>query len=95
MSDHDGTRPGEQPSRRQKLKPFEYLAFAGLAGGFTALVVLLSIRDLVLALVFGGVAFIVTVLVTATLMLAVQPRDRDGRAQHDPEGRDRTDASDS
>ncbi|WAC66978.1 hypothetical protein OVA14_04230 [Agrococcus sp. SL85] len=78
-----------QPTRRQRLKPFEYLAFAGVAGGFTLLVVLLSVRDLGLGLIFGVIAFIVTLLVTATLMLAVQPRGRDSA------GLDRTEASDS
>jgi Flp pilus assembly protein TadB len=84
MTDHqrpdgqDHRRPDGpiQPTRRQQLKPFEYLAFAGAAGVFAALVVLLTVRDLVLALVFFGVAFIGTLLITATLMLAIKPTGR-------------------
>ena len=65
-----------QPTRRQQLKPFEYLAFAAVAGAFVGLVILLSVRDVVLALVFGGVGFIGTLLITATLMLAIKPTGR-------------------
>ncbi|MCR8671879.1 ABC transporter ATP-binding protein [Agrococcus sp. HG114] len=89
MSDpqHDplsGDEPG-QPTRKQQLKPFEYLAFAGAAGVFVGLTVLLVVRDVVLALVFGGVAFILTLLITATLMLAIKPK---GRAAADLDERD-------
>ncbi|MGM1029233.1 MAG: ABC transporter ATP-binding protein [Actinomycetota bacterium] len=84
MTDHqrpdgrDHRRPDGpvQPTRRQQLKPFEYLSFAAVAGIFTALVVLLSVRDVVLALIFFGVAFIGTLLITATLMLAIKPKGR-------------------
>ncbi len=64
-----------EPSRRQKLKPVEYLAFAGAAGIFSALVTLLGTREIVLALIIGVVAFIGTLLGIATLMLAVKPKD--------------------
>ncbi len=74
--DHRRADGPVQPTRRQRLKPFEYLAFAGVAGAFAAVVVLLSVRDVVLALVFFGIAFIVTLLLTATLMLTVKPKGR-------------------
>lgn len=93
MTDHerpdgqDHRRPDGpiQPTRRQQLKPFEYLAFAAAAGIFVGLVVLLSVRDVVLALIFFGVAFIGTLLITATLMLAIKPR---GRSAADLDKRD-------
>lgn len=93
MTDHerpdgqDHRRPDGpiQPTRRQQLKPFEYLAFAAIAGIFVGLVVLLSVRDVVLALVFFGVAFIGTLLITATLMLAIKPK---GRSAADLDKRD-------
>lgn len=77
------SRPSGQkgPSRRQKLKPFEYVAFAGVAGIFTLLVVLMSVRDLTTAAIFGGIAFIVTLVGTATLMLAVGPEKSDPGSQ--------------
>lgn len=74
-----------EPSRRQKLKPFEYLVFAAAAGVFIALIIMLTVRDLTLALVFGGIGFIATLLLTATLMLSIKPR---GRASADLDKRD-------
>ncbi|SDS10551.1 hypothetical protein [Agrococcus carbonis] len=74
MSDQRPTP--DQPSRRQRLKPFEYLAFAGGVGVFIGLVILLAVRDVVLALVFGGIGFIATLLLTATMMLAIKPKGR-------------------
>ena len=38
--------------------------------------VMLTVRDVVLSLVFFGVAFIGTLLITATLMLAIKPKGR-------------------
>ncbi|GAA2176337.1 hypothetical protein GCM10009846_29750 [Agrococcus versicolor] len=72
------------PSRRDRLKPVEYVGFAGGIGIFSGLVVLLVIREPIHALVIGGVAFIVSLVVIATLTLAMQPAkpgegDDDGR----------------
>jgi uncharacterized membrane protein len=78
-----------QPTRRQQLKPFEYVAFAGAAGVFIGLIVLLTVRDVVLALVFGGVGFIITLLLIATLMLTIKPK---GRSSADLDKRDGFDA---
>ena len=94
MTDHqrpdgqDHRRPDGpiQPTRRQQLKPFEYVAFAGVAGIFVGLVVMLTVRDVVLALVFFGVAFIGTLLITATLMLAIKPRGRSAADLDEREG---------
>lgn len=66
------------PSRRERLKPIEYLLFAGAVGAFSGLVVLLVSRDGLLPWIFGGVAFIVTLVLIATLSLAVRPRDDEG-----------------
>lgn len=68
--------PQGEPSRRQKLKPFEYLVFAGGVGIFIGLVVLLTVREVVLALIFGGIGFIATLLLIATLMLSIKPKGR-------------------
>ena len=86
MSDRrpDEPRRGE-PTRRQRLKPFEYLVFAAGVGIFIGLIVMLSVRDVVLTLVFGGVGFIVTLLLIATLMLAIKPK---GRSSADLDKRD-------
>ena len=77
--------PVVQPTTRQRLKPFEYLAFAAVAAIFTGLIVLLTVRDAFVGMVFAGIAFIGTLLITATLMLAVRPK---GRASADLDARE-------
>lgn len=62
-----------EPSRRDRTRPVELLALAGGFGLFTGLVVLLSTRDVVLSLIFAGVAFIVGLVVLAMLALATRP----------------------
>jgi uncharacterized membrane protein YkgB len=62
-----------KPSRRDRLRPFEYIVMAAIIALFIGFVVLLSTRQVTLALVFGGVAFIVSLVVIAMLALAVKP----------------------
>lgn len=62
-----------EPSFRDRMRPAELLGIAGVLGIFAGLVVLMSTRDIVLALVFLGVAFIVSLIVLAMLALAVRP----------------------
>jgi hypothetical protein len=40
---------------------------------FTGLIVLMSTRDIVLSLIFTGIAFVVVLVVLAMLVLAVRP----------------------
>lgn len=61
------------PTRRERLRPLELLAIAGVLALFTGLVVLMATREPVLALIFLGVAFIVSIVVLAMLALAVTP----------------------
>jgi uncharacterized membrane protein HdeD (DUF308 family) len=61
------------PSRRDRTRPLELLALSGVLAIFTGLVVLMSTRDVVLALIFLGIAFIVVLVVLAMLALAVRP----------------------
>jgi hypothetical protein len=62
-----------EPTRRDRTRPLELLVLSGVFGVFTGLVVLMSTRDLVLAVIFAGVAFIVGLVVLAMLALAVRP----------------------
>jgi hypothetical protein len=64
--------PGK-PSRRDRLRPWEYVGMAAIVAIFIGLVVFGSTRQIVLALVFFGVAFIVSLVVIAMLSLAVKP----------------------
>jgi hypothetical protein len=72
-----------QPSRREILKPIELLVFAAVAGIFAGLIVLMSTRDITLALIFFGVAFIVTLVGIAMFALAVKPDDLEKRDIHE------------
>ncbi len=61
------------PSRRDRLRPVEFIVISAIAAVFVGLVVLLSTRGVVLALVFAGIAFIVCLVIIAMLMLGVKP----------------------
>ena len=71
------------PSRRDRLRPLELLGFSTVLGVFAGLIVLLSTRDIVLALVFLGVGFIVSVMMVALVGLGVKPSDEDLEARKD------------
>ena len=53
--------------------PVELLVLSGILGVFAGLVVFMSTREIILAVVFLGIAFIVSLVVLAMLSLAVQP----------------------
>jgi len=61
------------PSFRDRTKPVELLVISAVLGVFAGLVVLMSTREIVLALIFFGIAFIVSLVVLAMLALAVAP----------------------
>ncbi len=61
------------PSRRDRLRPFEYLVISAVVAAFIGFVVVFTTRQVTLALVFAGVAFIVSLVVIAMLALAVKP----------------------
>ena len=64
------------PSRRDRTRPAELLGLSAILAVFVGLVVLMSTREVVLALIFAGIAFIVSLVVLAMLALAVRP-DKD------------------
>lgn len=81
------------PSFRDRTKPLELLVLSAVFGLFAGLVVLMSTRDVVLALIFFGLAFIVSLVVLAMLALAVTPSgeekldlDEQDRGQGGPRG---------
>lgn len=61
------------PRRNDRTRPVELLVLSGILGLFAGLVVFMSTREIVLALVFLGIAFIVSLVGLAMLSLAVQP----------------------
>ena len=66
--------PGEyKPSRREVLRPIEYVGGAAIAAIFTSLIVLMVTRDWTLTLITAGGVFIVVLVVLALLAMAVKP----------------------
>ena len=61
------------PSRRERLRPWELIAISAGLAIFAGGVVLMSTREIILALIFLGIAFIVSLVVLAMLALAVEP----------------------
>mgnify|MGYP007125639474 CR=1 FL=1 len=62
-----------QPTRSEIMRPLELLLLAGGLALFVGLTVLLSTRQPLLAMIFFGVAFIVSVVVIAMLAMAFKP----------------------
>ncbi len=61
------------PSRKDRLRPLEFLLIAGVLALFAGLIVLVTVREPVLAIVSFGIAFIVTLVTIALLELATKP----------------------
>jgi sugar phosphate permease len=72
-------RPGDdhRPSRREMLKPAEYVGGAAIAAVFTAVIVFFGTRDWNLTLISAGGVFIVVLMVLALLAMAVKPNPGD------------------
>jgi hypothetical protein len=78
-----------EPTRRERTRPLELLALSAVLAVFTGLVVLMSSREIVVSLIFAGIAFIVALVVLAMLALAVRPtgeEELDLREQDDEQG---------
>jgi len=80
---------GESPSRRDRMRPLELLGLSGAIGVFVGLVVGLATREWILAAIFFGAVFIVSLVVLAMLSLAASSPDEklpglddDGPAGH-------------
>ncbi len=74
-----------QPSRRERFRPAELIGLSLVAGLFVGLVVLFTARDLGLAVIFLGVAFIVSLVAFAMLALvAGEPKAPSGGGEEDP-----------
>ena len=63
------------PSRQDRLRPLEFVVISAIIAVFIGLVVLFTTRQPILALVFFGVAFIVSLVVIAMLSLAIKPNE--------------------
>ncbi|HEX4058630.1 MAG TPA: hypothetical protein VHX87_10000 [Galbitalea sp.] len=75
------------PSRRDRFRPVELLVLSAIVGVFVGLVVSISIRNITTGAIFGGVGFIVSLVVLATLAITTRPdveerRDIDDQNRH-------------
>lgn len=70
---------GRTPSLRERLRPVEFVGISAVLGLFVGLVVLLATREPLLALIFFGVAFIVTLVVVALFVLGSKPDEAERR----------------
>jgi len=79
------------PTRRDRTRPAELIALSAGLAIFAGLVVLVSTRQVLLSLIFLGIAFIVALVVLAMLALAVQPTgdEKLDILEQDDEQRDR------
>jgi hypothetical protein len=69
------TEQTDGPTRRDRMRPVELLGLAGAVGVFAGLVVGLSTREWILAAIFFGAIFIVSLVVLAMLSLAATSPD--------------------
>ena len=61
-------------SRRDRMRPFELIGLAVIVGIFTGIVVLMSTRNWTVSAIWTGVAFIVMLVASATVVLMIRPR---------------------
>ena len=66
------------PSKRDRTRPAELLGLSGVIAVFVAIVVMISSRDLLLAVIALGATFILSLVILATLALTVDasPEER-------------------
>ena len=62
-----------QPSRRDRLRPAEYVMLSGFMALFGGLIVLMVTRDPLIAIVLAGLVFVIVIIGIAMLVLAVSP----------------------
>ena len=71
------------PARRDRLRPIELLLASAGLGVFAGLVVFMGTREWVVAGIFFGVVFIVSLVVVAMLALAFTPPEEKPQAPDD------------
>lgn len=76
-----------EPSRRDRGRPAELLGLSAVLAIVTGIITYFGTRNLLLAAEFTGVAFIVSLVVFAMLLLAVSPKRDDDGPEDDDGGR--------
>ncbi|MCW2289315.1 ABC transporter ATP-binding protein [Leucobacter luti] len=78
------------PSRRDRLRPLELIVFSAVLGVFAGLIVLLTTREPLLAVIFLGIGFISSLVMVALVGLGGKPSAEDLEARKDlqsPDGK--------
>jgi hypothetical protein len=83
MTNAEREKDERLPTRRDRMRPLELVGLAGAIGVFVGLVVGLATREWVLAAVFFGAIFIVSLVVLAMLSLAASSPDQTGPVEGD------------
>ena len=83
MNDTNRTNP--TPSRRDRMRPVELLIMAAVFGVFVGAFVVMGTREWGLALIMAGVAFVASLVIIATLLIAVAPKGGDRVEPVDPD----------
>lgn len=78
-----------QPSRRDRLRPAEYVMLSGFMALFGGLIVLMVTRDSLIAIVLAGLIFVIVIIGIAMLVLAVSPNSTpEGQLENPGTGND-------
>lgn len=64
-----------EPSRKDLMRPYEYLAIAGGIALFSGVIMFMTTRDIVLSAIGLGIIFIIALMSLALLALAMKPDD--------------------
>jgi hypothetical protein len=75
------------PQKRDRLRPWEFLGPSALIAIVIGVVVFFSVRRIDTAGIWAGIAFIVCIVVFATLILTADP-ERNRRDEDRPSGHD-------
>jgi hypothetical protein len=67
------------PSRRDRFRPVELLVMSAIVAVFIGLVVAGSVRNFELGAIFAGVAFILSLVILATLAITTRPDEEERR----------------
>lgn len=78
--------PGEfKPSRRDVLRPVEYVGGAAIAAIFVGVIAIVTTRDVPLTIIAAGGVFIVVLVVLALLAMTVKPDAAESAELSDPD----------
>lgn len=87
MTNEEQQQPAEEqhtnPSKKDRLRPLELLGLAAVLTIFATITVLVATRDVRLALIVAGIAFIAALMVLALVGLGMKPNPEDIEARKD------------